>query len=207
MVGREVQRVLGHEPQVCITLPILRGLDGERRMGKSLGNHIGVAESPRDQFFKVMSIPDTIMADGFELLTDSTHQELGTRRNPEKTHRKEAKKALARDVVRFCHGDAAAAQAQAAWEREKEEGHDRIDIPEVPVPASEAPEGRIPAFKLLVLTGLAKSGNDARRLLQGGGVTIGPDREKITEPTAVILQPDGLIVRVGPKTVIRIRLS
>src|SRR6266851_5463556 len=76
MVGRDLQRDAGHEPQVCITLPILRGLDGLRRMGKSLGNYIGVGETSYDQFAKVMSVPDDLMREWFELLTDRASDEV-----------------------------------------------------------------------------------------------------------------------------------
>ena len=207
MVGREVQRVLGQEPQVCITLPILRGRDGERRMGKSLDNYIGVAEPPYEQFAKVMSIPDRLMQEWFELLTDRSHEEIAALVDKDRTDPMEAKKTLGKDIVRFYYGDPAARAAAAEWVKRFSNREDPSEIPEVPVPAAEAADGRIPVFKLLVLTGLAKSGNEARRLLQGGGVTVGPQREKVTEPTAVIVLPDGLIVRVGNRRVVRIRLQ
>src|SRR5206468_1342483 len=76
MVGRDLQRDAGQEPQVCLTLPILRGLDGARRMGKSLGNYIGVAELPYEMFAKVMSIRDNLMREWFELLTDRSAEEI-----------------------------------------------------------------------------------------------------------------------------------
>src|SRR5205823_2380321 len=76
MVGRDLQRDAGQEPQVCLTLPILRGLDGHRRMGKSLGNYIGLGESAYDMFAKAMSIPDDIMREWFELLTDRSAEEI-----------------------------------------------------------------------------------------------------------------------------------
>lgn len=206
MVGREVQRVLGQEPQVCVTLPILRGLDGERRMGKSLGNYIGVGEPAYDQFAKVMSIPDGLMKEWFELLTDRSNDEIVTLLDQDKTPPMEAKKILGKDIVRFYYGDSAAQAAEAEWVKRFSRRLDPTDIPEAPVPSSEAPGGRIPVVKLLVFIGLAKSNNDARRLIQGGGVTVGPDREKVAEPTAEIVLPDGLVVRVGSKKVVRIRL-
>src|SRR5271156_5162515 len=76
MVGRRLQEEAGQEPQVCFTLPILRGLDGERRMGKSLGNYIGVGEPAYDQFAKTMSIPDALMPEWFMLLTDHPAEEI-----------------------------------------------------------------------------------------------------------------------------------
>src|SRR5262249_21172895 len=78
MMGRKLQEDAGQEPQVCVTLPILRGLDGKRRMGKSLGNYIGVGEPPQEMMDKTMSIPDSIMKEWFELLTDRSAEEIAT---------------------------------------------------------------------------------------------------------------------------------
>src|SRR5262249_37903195 len=115
MVGRNLQSDAGQEPQVCITLPILRGLDGTRRMGKSLGNYVGVGESAYDQFAKVMSIPDDLMREWFELLTDRPAEEIAQLTDSQATHPMEAKKTLGKDIVAFYHG--AAAEAQAEWQR------------------------------------------------------------------------------------------
>src|SRR5437016_233733 len=124
MVGRDLQNDAGQEPQVCLTLPILRGLDGVRRMGKSLGNYIGVGEPANEQFAKVMSIPDVLMEEWFTLLTDRKPEEItrltSDEANPEMTmiHPMEAKKLLAKDIVSFYHGAEAAAVARGAWERQ-----------------------------------------------------------------------------------------
>src|SRR5262245_49672372 len=98
MMGRRLQDAAGQEPQICITLPILRGTDGERRMGKSLGNYVGVGEQAKEQFGKTMSIPDHIMQEWFELLTDRPSAEVSTliASNP-----MEAKKQLGTEIVRF----------------------------------------------------------------------------------------------------------
>src|SRR4051812_1291014 len=109
MVGRDLQRDAGQEPQVCLTLPILVGLDGTRRMGKSLGNYVGVGEPAQVQFDKTMSIPDALMAQWFELLTDRGADEIARLVNPGVTHPMEAKKQLAADIVCFYHGPEAAA--------------------------------------------------------------------------------------------------
>src|SRR6266702_1757486 len=94
MVGRDLQRDAGQEPQVCLTLPILIGLDGTRRMGKSLGNYIGVGESAYEQFAKTMSIPDMLMQEWFELLTDRLAEEIASLTAPAKTHPMKAKETL-----------------------------------------------------------------------------------------------------------------
>jgi tyrosyl-tRNA synthetase len=204
MVGRDLQRDADQEPQVCITLPILRGLDGQKRMGKSLGNYIGVGESAYDQFAKVMSIPDELMREWFELLTNRPKEEFGSLIADKPM---EAKKTLGQDIVKFYHGPRAASQAQAEWERRFSERQDPSEIPEVTMPGAELNEGKIWICKLLVLAGLAKGNNEARRLIEGGGVTIGPNKEKITDPKAEIAVPDGLIVRVGKKNIVRVRLK
>src|SRR5262249_35953028 len=117
MVGRKLQEDAGQEPQVGLTMPILRGTDGERRMGKSLGNYVGVGEPAYDQFAKTMSIPDHLMREWFELLTDRPADEIARLTDAQATHPMEAKKTLAGDIVRFYHGEQAAAEARAEWER------------------------------------------------------------------------------------------
>jgi tyrosyl-tRNA synthetase len=207
MVARDLQRDAGQEPQVCITLPILRGTDGERRMGKSLGNYIGVGESAYDQFAKTMSIPDHLMREWFELLTDQSPDAIADLTNPATTHPMEAKKALGRDIVSFYHGNAAVT-AQAEWERRFSERQDPTEIREVRLPSSELKDGQMPIAELLKGLGLAESKNEARRLVQGGGVTIGPQRQKVNDPMGSVPVTDGLIVRVGKsRNVVRVRLN
>jgi tyrosyl-tRNA synthetase len=204
MVGRDLQRDAGQEPQVCVTLPILRGLDGQRRMGKSLGNYIGVAESAYDMVAKTMSIPDDLLREWFELLTDRTAEEISQllSGNP-----MQAKKTLGADIATFYHGAEAAAAAAAEWTRRFSQRQDPTEIREAALPAAQLSDGKIWICKLLVLLGLAKSNNEARRLVQQGGVTIGPDREKIIDPTANIAIMDGLIVRAGKLQVVRVRVA
>jgi tyrosyl-tRNA synthetase len=197
MMGRRLQEGEKQEPQICLTLPILIGTDGERRMGKSLKNYIGVGESADEQFGKTMSIPDNLMAKWFELLTDRPAGEIGKLTDAGATHPMEAKKTLGREIVAFYHGAEAAAAAQKEWERRYSGGQDPQDVPDAPVAASNLADGRIGIAKLLVMMGLAKSGNEARRLIQQGGVTMGPDRERVTDPNLTVAVVPGLIVRVG----------
>jgi tyrosyl-tRNA synthetase len=207
MVGRRLQEDAGQEPQVCLTLPILRGLDGERRMGKSLGNYIGVGEPAYDQFAKTMSIPDTLLREWFTLLTDRTAEEITSLLNAERTNPRDAKLVLAGDIVRFYHGEAAAWEARAEWIKRNTNKQDPTEIPEVSLPAANLTDGQMPVFKLLTALKLAPSNNEARRLIQGGGVTIGPDREKVTDVNATAAVASGLIVRVGNRKVVRVRLD
>src|SRR5438034_3883399 len=108
MVARDLQVDQGQEPQICLTLPILRGLDGERRMGKSLGNYIGVGEPAQVQFDKTMSIPDNLMKEWFELLTDRPESEVAMLVDPQQTHPLQAKKTLGKHILRLYYGAAAA---------------------------------------------------------------------------------------------------
>ncbi len=204
MVGRDLQRDAGQEPQVCITMPILLGLDGKRKMGKSLQNYIGVGETAYDMFAKTMSIPDDLMREWFELLTDRSAEEVKRLCDPAQTHPRQAKEVLGKDIARFYHGDQAAAKAAAEWDSRISKGNDPTEIPEVPIAATELMEGKMNIAKLLVRAGLASSNNEARRLVTQGGVTIGPNREKITDPTAAVEVQDGLIVRVGNRKIVRI---
>jgi tyrosyl-tRNA synthetase len=208
MVGRDLQRDAGQEPQVCITLPILRGLDGVRRMGKSLGEtqYIGVGQSPQVQFDKTMSIPDDLMPEWFTLLTDRSQEEIRRFTNPP-MHPMEAKKTLAADIVTFYYGTETAAAARTEWERRFSGRQDPTEIPAAELPAGSLSDGRIAVTKLLVALKLAASGNEARRLVQQGAVTIGPGREKITDPNTLIAVIEGLIVRVGNRRIVRVRVS
>jgi tyrosyl-tRNA synthetase len=119
----------------------------------------------------------------------------------------EGKKTLAGDIVSFYHGADAAATARAEWERQHSGRQDPTEIPEAQLPANNLNDGKMPVTKLLFALKLAASGNEARRLVQQGAVTIGPDREKITDPNALIAVSDGLVVRVGNRRIARIRLS
>jgi tyrosyl-tRNA synthetase len=202
MMGRKLQEEAGQEAQVCLTVPILLGRDGVRRMGKSLGNYIGVGEPAQEQFAKTMSIPDELMLDWFTLLTDRGKDEI--KQLIERPM--EAKKTLGRDIVGAYYGTDAAAQAQAEWEKQFSRRQDPTEIAEVQIAASNLVDGKITVGKLLVLLNLAKSNKEAGRHVQGGGVTIGPGREKATDPNQVVAVSDGLVVRFG-RRIVRVRLT
>jgi tyrosyl-tRNA synthetase len=208
MVGRDLQRDAGQEPQVCITLPILRGLDGQRRMGKSLQNYIGVGETAYDMFAKTMSISDDLMREWFELLTDRPEEEIAKLTDGAQTHPRQAKEILGKDIARFYHGDQAATAAAEEWRKRFSQQQDPTEIPEVSISVTELTDGKMNICKLLVRLGMVKSNNEARRLLgPNSGVTIGPEREKITDPMANVPITDGLIARVGNRRIVRVCLS
>jgi tyrosyl-tRNA synthetase len=208
MMGRHLQTDAGQEPQICVTLPILRGLDGERRMGKSLQNYVGVGEPAYEQFAKTMSIPDGLMAEWFQLLTDRPVEEVKALTDAVATHPMTAKKTLARDIVSFYYGDSEARGAQAEWEKRFSQRQDPTEITTQTVPVGELQEGGLGVVKALIMAGFAKSNGEARRLIEGGGVTIGPDKEKVTDFQAKLtIPPEGLILRVGARKVVRLTLS
>lgn len=203
MVGRDLQRTAGQEPQICLTMPILRGLDGEKKMGKSLNNYIGLNEPPMEMFGKTMRIPDPLMREWFELLTD-----FPTSRIEELLAGKpnEAKKTLGAEIVRFYHGPDAAVAVLEDWRKQFEEKGDPENIPEVSIPATRLTERAMLAVDLIAETQLAASKGEARRKITEGAFNYGPDRTKVTDVKATVPVSDGLIVRLGRK-ILRVRLS
>lgn len=206
MMGRRLQEAAGQEPQVCVTLPILRGLDGKRRMGKSLNNYVGVGEPADQQFGKTMSIPDDLMREWFTLLTDRPEGEVATLADPGKTHPMDAKKTLARDIVAFYYGADAATAAQPGWEKQYSQKQDPDSIPEVLIPA-DAATNEIGVVRLVVIVGFCKSNNEARQKVIEGAVSIGPARTRVTDPKATVALEDGLVVRLGSKKIVRVKLA
>jgi tyrosyl-tRNA synthetase len=202
MMGRRLQEAAGQPPQICVTLPILRGLDGHRRMGKSLGNYVGVGESADQQFGKTMSIPDDLMKEWFTLLTDRPTSQVDTLTNGATFHPMIVKKDLARDIVTFYHGADAATAAQKNWDDQFSRKVDPDNIPEVTLPA-----GEIGLLQLLVKVGFCKSNNEARNKVNEGAVKIGPERTKVTDWKATVNVEDGLVVRLGSKNIVRLRIG
>ena len=196
MVGRDLQRNAGQPPQVPMTLPILRGLDGEKKMGKSLGNYIGVGEPAAEQFGKTMRIPDALMREWFTLLTDLSEGEIAAILVGKPN---EAKKRLGAEIVKWFHGQAGAETVLADWKKQFEEQGDPDSIPEVAVASAELVDGQLGVLKLIVLAGLAKSNSEARKKVEEGAFNFGPDRSKPADFKATIPVVDGLVIRLGRK--------
>jgi tyrosyl-tRNA synthetase len=202
IVGRDLQRGAGQEPQICLTMPILRGTDGEKKMGKSVGNYIGLNEPGKEMFGMTMRIPDDLMKEWFTLLTDRTHEEIsdivGGKPN-------EAKKQLGADIVRFYHGADAAAAVLEDWRKQFEEKGDPENIPEVTIPAAKLKDGAMLAVDLIAETQLAPSKSEARRKVAEKAFNYGPDRTVVTDVKATVPVTDGLVIRLGRK-ILRVRL-
>ncbi len=202
LVGRDFQRDAGQEPQVCITTPILPGLDGVEKMSKSLGNHIGVTAPPADMYGKVMSIPDNLMRDYYVLLTSLPLSEVEALLAG---HPRNAKSRLAKEIVAFYHSPDAADAAAEEFDRVFREHQLPDDIPAVQLPADllSDPEG-VWIVKLLVVSGLTSSSNDARRLIAQGGVTL--DGARIADVDARLKLKGGETLRVGKRRFARLLL-
>lgn len=185
LVGRELQRDYGQEPQVVITMPLLEGTDGVKKMSKSVGNYIALEDKPGDMFGKVMSISDVLMHRYYELLTT---EDLG---RVKMLHPMEAKQALAELLVARYHGAEAAGQARAEFQQkfQKQEFPDQPDkhlllaVHDMQE-RGESGRGSIKLIKLIAQTGLVSSNAEARRLIIQGGVEV--DGEKESNPDKLV---------------------
>ncbi|WP_041434146.1 tyrosine--tRNA ligase [Thermocrinis albus] len=197
LVGRDLQRAYGQEPQVCITLPLLVGLDGVRKMSKSYRNYVGLQEDPDSMFGKIMSISDQLMWEYYTLLTDIEEEEIKNMK--EKWHPADAKKRLAHYIVERFHGKEAADKALSNFERT----FSRKEFPE-DAPVLELPMGyRQKAFELLYSLGIENSKNSARRVIEGGGLRI--NGRRIEDPNEEIEVTEELRLQVGKKRFFRIK--
>jgi tyrosyl-tRNA synthetase len=180
-----------------MTLPILVGTDGHRRMGKSLGNYIGVAEASEAQFGKIMSIPDEPMRLYFTLLTDLPLAEVDRWLGPEVNPR-DAKEVLARAIVAQYHGSDAAEAAALAFRR-RARGAESIEVPTRTIHRGQLDaDGCMPIGKLLKELGLAASSSEGSRLVTQGAVRIGPERSPLErDGKKSIKVTDGMSIWVG----------
>lgn len=199
LMGRDLQREFGQEPQIAIFMPILVGLDGLQKMSKSLGNYVGITEPAGEMFGKLMSIPDDVMPQYFELCTNVPMpevREIEAGMLSGRIHPMDAKKRLAREIVTIYHSKEAAQAAQAEFEHVFSNREIPTDIEGVKVPASAVKEGKVWIVRLLKdLAGFASTNSEARRLIEQGGVTL--DGEKITNPNAELKLKSGQVLRAG----------
>ena len=192
LVGREIQKDYGQPPQIVAMVPILEGHDGVNKMSKSLGNYIGITESPDVMFSKVMQVSDDLMWRYYLLLTDKTEAEIESMKVG--MHPKEAKIALGKLVVKDFHSAADAEQAAEAWNRVVSQRQAPEKIETVRLPDNCTKNGAVRVDKLLARIGLAESVSDAVRKIKAGAVEI--NSEKITELTTP-LPLAGMLIQVG----------
>lgn len=205
LVGRDLQKTMNLEPQVGICNPILIGLDGKEKMSKSLGNYIGIKDSPSEMYGKTMSISDELMMMYFELITDVPIDQLQTMTKELETgklHPMEAKRFLAREIVGRFHSHEAALEAEAEFDRVFKENQVPEDIPEVALASEDLEDGKIWIVRLLVKAGLATSNGEGRRLIQQGGVKL--DGEVIDNPDLDWTPKNETVIQVGKRRFARI---
>ena len=198
MVGRELQRQESQQPQICLTTPIIEGLDGVQKMSKSLGNYIGVAESPQEMFGKAMSIPDQLMEKYFTNLTDVDEAEV---KKLLAGHPRDAKVTLASSLVRDYHGEDAADRAIQEFDRIFKQGGLPDDIPKVQIPKDALTDGAILLPNAMVQAEFCNSSSEARRLIQGGGVKV--DGDKVADPK-MSLSAGSYLLQAGKRKVARV---
>jgi tyrosyl-tRNA synthetase len=227
LMGREIQREYGQPSQVALTMPILVGLDGQRKMSKSLGNYVGITEAPSEMFGKLMSISDEMMWPYFDLVTDHTPEEiaaLAAKVKSGSTHPMEMKMSLAREIIAGFHGAPAAEKAAAEFQsifrdRQAPQEMKEIVLKRLPMGisvrsksawaasshvASELSIGPEKWSKLLAYLGEASSTSEAERIIKQGGFEV--NGLLVKDPTCKVdlNQPNSYEVRVGKKKFLRV---
>lgn len=199
LVGRDLMREYGQEPQVVLTMPLLEGLDGIEKMSKSLGNYIGIDEEPGSIFGKVMSISDDLMWKYYLLCTDLTPAQVAERRQRVESgqeHPMEAKKALAKSIIRDFHDETAAEAAEAEFRRVFSDRQAPTELEETTLPASTEPQL---LTKVITSAGLADSNKDAQRLIAQGGVLVDEVKIDSTRHTLEASAGKSYVLKVGKR--------
>jgi len=203
LVGRDLQREFGQEPQVIITTPMLEGLDGTQKMSKSLGNYIGIAEPPQEIFGKTMSISDELMWRYYELLTDMSAAEIEAMRarassgalNP-----RDAKAELAKRIITDFYSKEEAERAEEEFNRIFRQKQTPAEIAQV----GRRREGPVKLAKLMAQVGLAQSVAEARRLIEQGGVRVGGERVSNATFEIDTDKREDVLIQVGKRKFLRI---
>ena len=207
LAGRELMEKLGMEPQVCLTLPLLEGTDGVRKMSKSYGNYIGLTDEPNDMFGKVMSIPDNMMVKYFRLAStvdvneiDAIEADLAE----DKLHPNKVKRSLARNIVQAYYDESSAVAAEEAFDKLFKSHEVPDDIPIFDGELTLNDDGQVYMAAFLNQAGLAASAGEARRLIDGGGVKID---DVAMEPKSYNVDPQilqGAVIKVGKRKFLKI---
>jgi tyrosyl-tRNA synthetase len=201
LVGRDIQREYGIEPQVILTMPLLVGTDGIEKMSKSLDNYIGISDPPQQIFGRTLSIPDNLIYTYFVLTTDVSEEkltEIQKKMNDEKTNPRDLKRELARILVEMYHDSEAAKTAEEEFDRIFINKGLPDEIPEFKIEESK----EINVLELIVLVNFAPSKGEARRLVIQGGVSI--DGEKINDPLKQLKITQGMILKVGKRKFVKL---
>jgi len=200
LVGRDIQREYGIEPQVILTMPVIEGTDGVQKMSKSLNNYIGITDSPKEMFGRIMSIPDSLIYKYFELTTDVSADELEKIKkdisNPQ-SNPSHLKRRLAKEIIAMYHSPNDGITA----EKEFDLIFKNKSVPD-DVPIYTTRSDSLTIVKLLTETKLVESGNEARRQIQQGAVSI--NNSKITDEKMVIEFKEDVVVKVGKRKFIKV---
>jgi len=199
LAGRTIQKAYGQEPQSVLTVPLLVGTDGSEKMGKSLGNYIGVIDSPKEMFGKTMSIPDSLIVNYFELATNVSLEEIEKIKQSlkESENPRNLKVRLAKEIVTLYHDKKAADDA----EKEFIEIFANKGLPE-DIETKTLHEKEYGIIDLLAETGLTTSKSEARRLIEGGGVKI--DEEKISDIKTVVNISKERLIQAGKRKFLKV---
>ncbi len=196
LMGRQVQKRFGIPEQDVMTVPLLEGLDGEKKMSKTYGNYVGLDDEPADMFGKVMSLPDPLVTRYFMLCTELSEDEINKLKKTSKP--KALKERLAFEIVKLYHGEKQAASAQEYFNKTFSKKEIPDDIPELKIKGT-----KISALDLAVASGVMKSKSEARRLVEQGGFEVG--EKVIKDPQKELMLRDGEVVRIGKRHFIRIK--
>ena len=199
LVGRDLQRAHGQEPQVALTVPILEGLDGVQKMSKSLGNFVGITEPPAEMYGKLMSVSDDLMFRYFELVTRVSEEEI---RELKKLHPMGAKKRLAATVTAMYHGEAGGSEGEAHFSRvvQGKEIPEKIEEVKLVTPF----EG-LSIVKVIVGSGLVATNSEGRRLILQGAVEV--DGTRLSDVNQPLQTGREYLIRVGKRRFKRVKLE
>ncbi len=204
LMGRDIQREYGQESQVCMTMPILVGLDGQRKMSKSLGNYVGITEPPSEMFGKLMSVPDDLMWSYWQLLTVLTDNDITDLRRKVaagQAHPMSVKTALAKRIVCDFHGNEATERAASEFQRVFRDRQAPEEAPIFTVPSGEPRR----VVSLLVDAGAVPSRSEAERLIKQGGVELIGDASPMNVQRSIaLIKGQSHLLRVGKKKFVRI---
>jgi tyrosyl-tRNA synthetase len=201
LAGRELMSELGMEPQVCMTMPLLLGLDGVQKMSKSLGNYIAIEDPPQEMFGKAMSIPDSLILSYFELATGLDEAECGiikAQLADPGTNPRDVKVRLGKEIVCLYHSHQEAEKAAEDFDRVFKERQNPEDMP-----VHVVGEPKVWIVKLLTSSGLAVSSSEARRLIQQGAVEV--DGERVSDPDAHVDLSKERVLKVGKRRFLRVQ--
>ena len=203
LVHRDIQREYGLEGEICVTMPILVGLDGSKKMSKSLGNYVGITEAPAEIFGKMMSIPDDLMWSYYELVTDRTPEEVAALKadvSSGKLHPMDAKMRLGREVVSDFHGADAGKKAAENFQRVFRDREAPVEVPVQKIPRGPAKK----LIALLVELQLAPSKSEAERLIKQKGVEINETPVEDFRKELDLSKPAEFLIRAGKKKFLRL---